>query len=262
MLSIYRAYLSVNIATHLQYRAMLFFWLISTPIEAAIMLVVWSMAAGGGALAGYAAADFAVYYIALLLTRQITASNVMWIFDHRIRYGLLTQVLMRPVQIIHHDIAQNLVIKGFALLFLLPAVSILALLFGARLESPPWAWGAFVCALLLAIALTFILRWMLGLLAFWTTQIRPVISGMTLLEFFLGGQIAPLALLPSAAQQIAAVLPFRWMIAFPIDVLMGRISPEQVAAGLLAQTGWIIACSVGAALLWRAGVRRYSAVGG
>jgi ABC-2 type transport system permease protein len=62
-------------------------------------------------------------------------------------------------------------------------------------------------------------------------------------------------------QLIAAVLPFRWMVSFPVETLLGRLSALEIAVGYAVQAVWI-----GVALLlmraaWRAGVRRYSAVG-
>jgi ABC-2 type transport system permease protein len=78
---------------------------------------------------------------------------------------------------------------------------------------------------------------------------------------FLSGQIAPLTLFPSSIQTVAALLPFRWTIGFPVELLLGRLSPVEALMGLGAQAVWLVVSFVLVRIVWRAGVRIYSAVG-
>jgi len=82
------------------------------------------------------------------------------------------------------------------------------------------------------------------------------------LVFLLAGQVAPVALLPGVMRQAATVLPFRYMVGFPVEVLTGQLSPGEVWAGFAAQAGWLCVALALFTALWRAGLRRYSAVGG
>jgi ABC-2 type transport system permease protein len=52
------------------------------------------------------------------------------------------------------------------------------------------------------------------------------------------------------------------MLAFPIEVLLGRLSPAETLAGLTIQAAWVASSLAMLSAVWRAGVRRYSAVGG
>ncbi len=62
---------------------------------------------------------------------------------------------------------------------------------------------------------------------------------------------------------IADVLPFRWMFAFPTELLMGRITDTGVILrGLGAQLVWIAVGILAFRAFWAAAVRRYSAVSG
>ncbi len=78
---------------------------------------------------------------------------------------------------------------------------------------------------------------------------------------FLSGQVAPLALFPPVIQALGTILPFRWMVSFPVEVLLGRLGPSEVVVGYLAQAVWIGASLLVLRLAWRAGTRKYSAVG-
>jgi ABC-2 type transport system permease protein len=67
--------------------------------------------------------------------------------------------------------------------------------------------------------------------------------------------------MPAVIQGLSHVLPFRWMVSFPVETALGRLGPADVLAGYAAQLGWIVAAGILLRLVWRAGIRRYSAVG-
>ena len=58
------------------------------------------------------------------------------------------------------------------------------------------------------------------------------------------------------------LLPFKYTINYPINVLNGRIPAAEIPGGMLLQAAWILAGMALASLLWRIGSRRYVAVGG
>jgi ABC-2 type transport system permease protein len=74
--------------------------------------------------------------------------------------------------------------------------------------------------------------------------------------------VAPLAVLPIWAQQLANALPFRWMFSFPLELLLGRLSPLQAGQGFLMQAVWLAVAALLMRVIWRSAVRQYGAVGG
>jgi ABC-2 type transport system permease protein len=78
---------------------------------------------------------------------------------------------------------------------------------------------------------------------------------------FLAGQIAPLTLFPHWIQVVADILPFRWMLGFPVELVLGRLTPAQALLGLAAQAVWVVLSLIAIRVVWRAGMRVYSAVG-
>lgn len=52
------------------------------------------------------------------------------------------------------------------------------------------------------------------------------------------------------------------MLDFPTRLLLGRLTPQETFDGLAAQGLWLLMSVVALAFVWRAGVRRYAAVGG
>jgi len=76
---------------------------------------------------------------------------------------------------------------------------------------------------------------------------------------FLSGLLAPLAAFPQAVRDVAQWTPFPYLIDFPARLLAGL--PVDVGRGLLAQLIWLALLLPLVLLLWRAGVRRYTAMG-
>jgi ABC-2 type transport system permease protein len=62
-------------------------------------------------------------------------------------------------------------------------------------------------------------------------------------------------------RQLAAFLPFQWTFGFPIEALIGQLTPAGLLTGLVFQLAWIILGALAVSLVWRVGIRRFSAVG-
>jgi ABC-2 type transport system permease protein len=121
--------------------------------------------------------------------------------------------------------------------------------------------AAFAPALLLAMVLRFVVEWCVALAAFWLTKVSAMNTLFFSLFTFLGGQFAPLSVLPGWLQTVAAWTPFPWTLAFPVEVLLGRRTGADLMLGYAAQLAWIALAVLALRLLWARATRRYSAVG-
>jgi ABC-2 type transport system permease protein len=263
LLHLYAQQFKTTFASMVQYRASLFIWMIGSVLEPLVYLIVWSAVSNssGGSVGGYTASGFAAYYLAFMLVNQVTYTWIMWEYEWRIRQGSLSFALLKPVHPIHSDISDNLSAKLITLPILLVIAGLLALAFHPSAALTVWAGLAFIPALILAFLVRFLLEWTLALAAFWTTRVSAINQVYFVLVLFLSGQIAPLTLFPHWIQVAASILPFRWMIGFPVELLLGRLTPLQALEGLGAQVAWVLLSLAIIRLVWRAGVRVYSAVG-
>ncbi len=260
---LYLQQLKTGLASMLQYRATLVIWLIGNILEPLIYLVVWSTVARstGGTVGGYGAADFAAYYIVLMLVNQATFTWVMYEFDYRIREGTFSAELLHPVHPIHADIATNLSSKVVNLPFIAAAAAGLAVVFHPSFKLTPLAVAAFIPALVLAFLVRFLVDWTVALAAFWTTRVTAINQIHYMAVLFFSGQIAPLAVLPHPLQIVANVLPFRWTVGFPVEILLGRLTSAQILTGFAIQAAWLLAAALMVRFAWRVSLKRYSAVG-
>jgi ABC-2 type transport system permease protein len=196
-----------------------------------------------------------------MVVNQLTFTWIMHEFEFRVRQGQLSPLLLKPLHPIHGDIAENVTYKALTSVVLVPALVLLGWAFRPALQPQPWMVAAFLPAVLLAFLLRFLSGWTLALAGFWTTRVLAINQLYYMAMLFLSGQMVPLSLLPGPVQALAAVLPFRWMVAFPVELLLGQLTPEETLAGFGMQLAWLAAHAGAAAYIWRAGLRRYSAVG-
>ena len=80
--------------------------------------------------------------------------------------------------------------------------------------------------------------------------------------FLLGGEAAPVFLLPTGLRPLVAALPFRAMHGFPAEIAAGALSDTELLAGYAWQVLWLAILLLIVRGVWRAGVRRYTAVEG
>lgn len=261
---LYAAQFRTSLATMFQYRASLVIWLISQVLDPLIYLIVWSTVAvaSGGSVAGYTTGDFAAYFIVLMVVNHLTYTWIMWEYEYRVREGTLSAALLRPVHPIHADIAENLSSKAVSTPGILLAAAVMALIFHPTFHFIGWAVVAFIPAAALAFLLRFVVEWTLAQAAFWTTRVTSLNQMFFVAMLFLSGQMAPLTLFPPAVQTVAALLPFRWMISFPVELLLGNMTPRETITGFAAQAVWVVLSLTLLRIVWRAGVRVYSAVSG
>jgi ABC-2 type transport system permease protein len=246
----------------LQYRSFFFVLAFGWMIPPLIYMFVWSTAAIDNPVGGLTRGEFIAYYLALILVNQLTYSQTNWTVGDSIRDGSLSHQLMRPIPPIFHTLSSEIAGKVVYMVFVLPVVGLLALILHPELTLTVNNTVLFLLSLSLAWALRFFWGYWLALLAFWAARANALLALQDSLIFLLGGQVAPYALLPAPLQALSAWLPFRYMAGFPVEVLTAHLSPTELAIGLTIQAGWLMIALLLYAIIWRIGLKHFSAVGG
>jgi ABC-2 type transport system permease protein len=262
MLAKYRVFLKAGWASMLEYRVsvlvgMAFSWLPLLP------LAVWlSIMDGSGPINGYSRDELVSYFLAAVAMRQIIVVWIGWTLPAQINQGELSPKLLRPIHPIHQEIAGHLAQKLVTIPVLLVFIVPVALLFG----GVSYAGGvASIPALIASVAgawgITFFANYSLALLAFWMTKVNALIDMWYATGMLLSGVLVPIAFLPKGLAAVITYSPFPSMIAFPIDILMGRVHGAGLAQGFAIMALWLAFFIALSNLLWQHGLRRYSAVG-
>ncbi len=217
-----------------------------------IGLAVWTSAVPGQ--------NLSAYYIALMVVRLCVVSYEHHTFSGSIYEGSLADNLLQPHPVVLKPLSENLAIRVWHLLIGLP------LLIGALVFTPAHFDATNILsalpALVLAGALNFLFTYALSMSAFWTERAHGVTGIGTTLIFLLGGEAAPIRFLPEAIRPLGEALPFRVMLGFPAEVATGALSSLQIITGYAWQVIWLCIFALMVLRVWRAGLRRFAAVGG
>jgi ABC-2 type transport system permease protein len=264
MLRIYRRFWQVNWAEQWQYRANLLMYLLYWLVSPIVYLSVWTTIANSqGSVKGMTAADFITYYLTVLVVDQLTSEITIHLLANKIQDGTLSNELLRPVHpILTNTLVNNLAFKSLIFSVFVPVWLVLYLLFqpdysGVSLQS--------VLLALPAVAIGFGINFLLGAtltcLAFWTTRVYSISEFYFALSMLFSGQFVPLTLLPPLVQRVAGFLPFQFFIYFPVQIILGQLTPEQMLRTFGLGLAWLVIAYLLFLRIWRSGVKRFSAVG-
>lgn len=246
-------YISRSLRQQLAWRSFLVTIAIEQMVSPLLGFAVWSAALPGNA-------GVSRYYIAILVVQLATVSFEHHTVANGIYAGALSHDLLRPHPPVIVAIGENLALRCWHVVIGVPLIACLLVISGARLD--PLAVLQAIPALLVAAVIRFLFTYALALAAFWTQQAHGVVGMGETMIFLLGGLAAPVALLPEPMRSIAIGLPFRAMLGFPAEIASGSLTTADLLTGYGWQGLWLAACAGLAALLWRAGVRHFSAAGG
>jgi ABC-2 type transport system permease protein len=253
----------MNVMSTIEYRASFVVYMINVVATPVISLLVWLTVSEQGVALPYSRSQFVTYYVLLSVVSMLTSTWLATFVAENIRLGGLSPWLLRPTPYIANFAGNNLGEKIVKLPLLLPLVALVALFFRADLHLPdqPRDWLLFVLALPLAAAVAFLLDFVIGSLAFWMEDVSGLVRLKNLVGALLAGQLIPLALFPPETAGFLEAQPFRYTLSFPLELLTGGLTPAATARGFAWQVGYCLGLWACYRLLWRYGLRSYSAAG-
>ncbi len=181
----------------------------------------------------------------------------------RIRTGDVAIDLYRPVDFQGWWLAQDLGRAAYELVARgLPPFLAGALVLGVRLPGDLLTWAGFAAAVLLAILVSFGLRYLVALAAFWLLDARGVSAVALLCATFFSGMVLPLVLFPGWLGTLAWALPWAATVQVPSDVFLGKHRGPALLEALAFQAAWALALLALGRLATRAAHRRVVVQGG
>ncbi|GGT14368.1 ABC transporter permease [Streptomyces chromofuscus] len=214
-------------------------------------------------LGGYDQAQ-AVTYVwlgqALLSTLAIGGGGFETELMERIRTGDVAIDLYRPADLQLWWLASDVGRAFFQLLGrgVVP-FAFGALAFDVALPSDPVTWAACLVAVLLGMVVSFGIRYLLALSAFWLLDGTGATQMAWLLGFFCSGMLLPLNVFPGMLGEVVRALPWSSLLQAPADVLLGRADPVGT---YLFQGAWAVALLAAGRLVQSAATRRVVVQGG
>lgn len=241
------------------------FWLkmiIPPLIQLCVGYYLWTAiySQGYSELGGYTLSGMLLYTFIAASVYQMVQPEVGVVLRD-IYSGTLTKFLFYPgsffafkfmAHLAQMTLAASQMIIGCALLFwglgATPEASFLSIIAG-------------IFAVLLSGYLFFISAACLELCGFWVETVWGLVIMHQFVTHLLGGKLIPLSLFPLWAQETIQWLPFPYMVAFPTELLLGKVTLAHAILGFLIGGIWALILTFCAHAIWNRGSYQYTGTG-
>ena len=105
-------------------------------------------------------------------------------------------------------------------------------------------------SMLMAAFMQFFITYSLAMMAFWILEISTIVFIVYSFEYFLGGQMFPIDIMPPAIYAVMKWLPFYYELFAPIAIFLGRLQGAALVQALAIQTGWLLLTWAWANFMW------------
>jgi ABC-2 type transport system permease protein len=258
-----RRLIALNMAVSMAYPFAFFCYMFGAVFPPLIAALVWRAAIESGAALPVDTSYLMSYFVLMAVVSMLTSSWLSGFLANNIRNGKLSVWLARPGSFLYELVANNISEKAFKSLILFPMVAGFAWLFrdDISIAAPAWRWGIAALAIVMGAVIAISLDVAEGSLAFWIDDVSGLVKARTLLMAVLAGAVVPLALFPEWAQGFLMIQPFRFILSFPLEVVIGDLTGEEIATGFALQVTYTVLFVGAARWLWTTGKRSYAAVG-
>jgi len=186
-----------------------------------------------------------------------------WELARRVQTGDVASDLQRPVDVQRAERAQDLGRAGYQVVWrAVPQFFLGVLFFELTIPTDPGRWLLFAVSVVLAVLVSFGIRFLVNLAAFWLLDYRGPVLLAIAINLVLSGAIIPLAFFPGVLDTIVHLTPFASMLMAPIDIYVDEPLGGSSAVVLALQLAWAVALYAVGRLVLAAGTRKLVVQGG
>jgi len=204
------------------------------------------------------------YYILVVLIQDLVYAGVDYEIADDIREGALSYYLIKPLNYLFYSFSVKIGVTvpyfliSSIMIFMFVSIFLRIFYIQAAIENIL----VFIIAVSFSFILSFLITFTISLTAFWIEEISSI---QVLFDVFVpisSGVILPLSLFPPELQNIFSILPFKYLLNFPIEIYLGNLTKYEIIFGFTIQLIWIIFIYFLALIIWRLGLKHYQAYGG
>lgn len=214
---------------------------------------------------GYDRQQILTYVFGLLIVRAFVLTTRAVDVAGEISSGELSNYLLKPISYFKYYLTRDISSKSLNLIF--AAVETFALFL---ILKPPFFLQTnfmnllmFFVAIVIAIFIFFVLLFIVSSVPFWVPEAgwgMHFLITVVAVEF-LSGALFPLDILPSIVQNVLNLTPFPYLIFFPLQVYLGKITGFAMVRGILISALWGVALWFLMNTIWKRGLKVYQAHG-
>jgi ABC-2 type transport system permease protein len=219
----------------------------------------------GGGFGGYNYGSIIYYYLlTILVSNLVTPTEDEWQIAADIREGQINSFLTKPLSYLAYRTSIFLAGRLVYTAVTIVPIALIFFYFRGYVQVPTSliTWMAATFSLIMAAFIQFFITYSLAMMAFWILEISTIVFIVYSFEYFLGGQMFPVDIMPVGVQAIMKWLPFYYELFCPIAIFLERLRGAELGQALAIQTGWLMVTWATARFMWKRGLGHYQAVGG
>ena len=262
----YKAF-ELGIQTALEYRINFLISLISAAYPIIIQGFLWTAIfnqASGDEVYGFTYRQMMAYTFLAGLIGRIVRTGFEYEIMNDVKNGKFSTFLVQPLGYFPYRLCAfyGQKLPSMAMILAIMAVLLVGLnaFWGVQVQLIQI--GLFLLTLALAVTLNFLIFYCFSAISFWIVEVGFLFEGIRIVTVLLSGGIFPLEVFGERALSVMNLLPFKYTVSYPINVLNGKLNTFEALEGMAIQCVWIAVVWLLAKLLWKIGSRRYVAVGG
>lgn len=247
------------------YRINFIFWRVRSVILVITVYFLWeAIFRNGGVIFGYNRERILTYVFLTLVIRSLVLGLRSIDTAGEIADGRLSNYLIKPINYHLYWFVRDLADKLLNIVFSVLEIVILYLV----LRPPIFIQQnisfllSFAIFLIIAVFINYLLAAITSNFAFWTPENAwGFWFVLQILQDFLGGIMYPLDIFPQKIYEFLKLLPFPYLLYFPVNIYLGKIEGPEILKGLLISCFWLIVLALILRREWSLGLRSYQAEG-
>lgn len=245
------------------YRWRVFIWVISDALQPILFALLWSAVAASGSNKFSQESIISYYFMVAIVSKLTQQDWSLQTVSNSIISGDFSKYLVRPFNYLAEMLGSSLAMRSLRIAMLLPLLAVGYYFLQDQLSYVilPATVFLFTVAVIVGFLISFLLGNIFALSAFFVKQILGMRALYVNLVSILSGEYIPLAILPAGLFFFLELLPFRYVLSFPIEIIMGSIHPDEIRRGFFIAIFWVFALYGIYKLIYKIAIQKYEAEG-
>lgn len=249
------------------YRLNFIMWRVRNVLQIFLIFFLWStvFSEPGRNFFGYDRTKILTYVFGVLVMKAIVLSARAVDVAKEVAKGDLTNYLLKPISYFKYWLSRDIASKVLNLSFAVFEFGLLYFILKPQIfiQSDPLFVSFFLISLVTAVFLFFVILFITNAVPFWApeTDWGAQFLVYVIVVEFLSGALFPIDILPAGFQNILYLTPFPYLIFFPLQIYLGKLSYAFVIRGVLIALFWAVVLWFTMRSVWARGLKVYRSEG-
>ncbi len=245
------------------YRGIEIIWIIMAFIVPLIFISLWINNPNG--ISGMNISEIATYYLIFTVISQFVMPHIDETVSDNINSGDLNFYLVKPYIYLLSKYFEEIASKFTTVVLNVLPIILFSLTYRSYIFLPSITFKKVITTILLCFishTTLFILQFIFGSLSFFITETRCFRRVFFMISDVFTGKFFPLILMPNILQFIGKLLPFQYFWYFPTMYFLDKNNLIDFKYSLFQMIFWLFLLFVFCLILWKKGLKYYTAYGG